>query len=97
MSTLAWKYKAWGGRFPSIKTDEFSRQTLVIPNPFSAAESDDEGIKYYPAVVLVIAPWWLCRSFLDPEYRETVRRERQVAKRDSQALEFEIEQAQPNS
>jgi hypothetical protein len=95
MSQLAWTYNAWGSRFPSLSTDEFARHTLVLPNPFKVAEVDNDGTKYHPALVLVIAPWWMCRQVFSAEYRETTRRERQIAKRDSEELLYEIEQAPP--
>lgn len=72
MSKLAWTYKEWGGRFPSLGSDEFARHTLVLPHPFKVTSVDDEdGFVYRPALVLVIGPWWACRHIFDKEYRES--------------------------
>lgn len=91
MAQLAWVYRAWGGRFPSFGTDEFSRHTLVLPNPFVVSEVDSEdGFQYHPALVVVVAPWWFCRKIFSSEYRETTRRERRIAKTDSALLQKEL-------
>lgn len=90
--SLAWTYKAWAGVFPSMGSDELYRHTLVIPNPFVISEVDEkDGTKYHPALVLVVAPWWLCRHILDADYRETARRERRIAKVDRRELHAELE------
>lgn len=95
MSQLAWTYKAWCSKYPSLSSDEFSRHTLVLPNPFRATGTAEDGTTYHSALVLVIAPWWFCRQALNAEYRETTRRERLIAKRDSEELQFEIAKTPP--
>jgi hypothetical protein len=52
-------------------TDEWCRHTLIIPNPFKVVSVED-GVKYYPALVLVVAPWWLCRHVFDADTRRDV-------------------------
>lgn len=87
MSNLAWTYKEWGSRFPSLSSDEYSRHTLVLPNPFKVNSVDpDDGLKYYPALVLVVAPWWACRHVFSAEYRKEARASRE----ESRALAAEM-------
>jgi hypothetical protein len=96
MAKLAWVYRTWGGRFPSFGTDEFARHTLVIPNPFIVTDVDSiDGWKYHPALVVVIAPWWLSFYVFSSEYRETTRRERRIAKADSAVLQTELDALPP--
>jgi hypothetical protein len=82
MAKLFWAYKEWGARFPSFGGDEYCRHTLVLPHPFKVTSFDEEdGTKYRPALVLVIAPWWACRHIFDSEYRREAREIREDSRR----------------
>jgi hypothetical protein len=85
--SLAWTYKEWSGRFPSLSSDEYYRHTLVLPNPLKVNSIDPEdGTKYYPALILVVAPWWACRHVFDAEHRKEAR----AGREESRALAAEM-------
>lgn len=89
MRNYVWSYKEWGARFPSLGSDELYRHTLVIPNPFKVVSvSEEDGTKYRPALVMVIAPWWFCRHIFDAEYRADARK----ARAEHEAYELEAEE-----
>lgn len=103
MSNYVWTYKDWGARFPSFGSDELYRHTLVIPNPFKVNSVDEEdGTKYRPALVMVVAPWWFCRHIFDAEHRRDARQARadyavfeaEMEAEDAAALEAAIKEAQ---
>jgi hypothetical protein len=81
-----WTYENWGGRFLRFSSDEWFRHTLVIPNPFKVNSVDEEGHKYRPAIVFVVAPWWACRHIFSDWYREDARHARRQAQADLLAL-----------
>lgn len=77
---LAWLYRDHEHRYPSLSTDEFCRHTLIVPNPFRVVEVDPEGQKLYAALVLVVAPWWLCRHIFNAEDRKHTKEDRRYQK-----------------
>lgn len=92
MGNLAWTYKEWGAARPSFGSDEMFRHTLVLPNPFKVTSVDEQdGTKYRPALVLVIAPWWVCTHILKPSYRKEAREGREESRRMFAELEAEDE------
>lgn len=65
----------WTTRRPTLSSDEHWRHTLVLPRPWATGHDvDDEPI--YPALVLVIRPWWACRDVRDRDHRNYVRWDR---------------------
>ena len=75
MNALAWTYESWQGGRPCLGSDETWRHVLVLPLPFSGRTVDGE--RAHRALVLVVAPWWLCRETLtDRQVRPWVRWER---------------------
>ena len=81
---LAWTYREWGNRFPSLGSDEWVRHTLVIPNPFKVTSVDEEdGTEYRPALVLVVAPWWFCRHVFNSKHRAETREIRAETRQDA--------------
>lgn len=81
-----WTYENWGGRFPKFSSDEWFRHTLVVPNPFKVTSVDEDGRKYRPAIIFVVAPWWACRHIFNDWYREDAR----FSRRQAQAHELAI-------
>mgnify|MGYP005982344133 FL=1 len=78
---LVWGYWQWSGRWPSRGGDELWRHTVVLPYPFHVTYTDPEnGFKYYPALVIVIAPWWLCPMAWSRDGARYIRYERKVNK-----------------
>jgi len=88
VSNYFWTYNDWGRALPSLGSDEYCRHTLVLPNPFKVSSVDEkDGMKYHPALVVVIGPWWACRHVFSKENRREVREIR------AQSRAFEAEMA----
>lgn len=75
---IPWIYKdGWGQSYPSFGRDEFGRRTFVIPNPFKVTSVDDfDGMKYHPALVIPVLPWWATIHVFNHEYREDIKKSR---------------------
>jgi len=82
MKKLAWTTR-WTERRPAISGDEWWRTTLVLPCPVGA-RTDEDGTDW-PALVVVVGPWWLCRDALRPDYRAWIRWHRAAT-----AAQFEV-------
>jgi len=79
---LMWLSQDWLDGRPSRGGDEMYRHTVVLPLPWTrhtvVVDEDEPSENAWRALVVVVAPWWACRSVRHADYRRWVRWERAV-------------------